>query len=137
MFKKRKFLIGGIVVILALSYLAYTGFESSAAYYYTVSEAVAQGNSVYGENLRINGNVAADSIKSDITTLTLKFSVTEGGKSLPVVYQGVVPDNFQADSEVVVEGYLDPSGVLQADSILTRCPSKYEPQESDSLQESS
>ncbi|MFH1646996.1 MAG: cytochrome c maturation protein CcmE [Chloroflexota bacterium] len=129
MFKKRKFLIGGIIVILALSYLAYTGFESSAAYYYTVSEAAAPGNSVYGENLRINGKVAAGSIESDISTLTFKFFITEGGASLPVVYQGVVPDNFKDDSEVVVEGYLDQSGVFQADTILAKCPSKYVPQE--------
>ncbi|HJX13849.1 MAG TPA: cytochrome c maturation protein CcmE [Dehalococcoidales bacterium] len=129
MFKKRKFLIGGIIVILALSYLAYTGFESSAAYYFTVSEAAARGNSVYGENLRLNGKVAADSIESDINSLTLKFSVIEGGASIPVVYQGVVPDNFQDDSEVVIEGYLDQSGVFQADTILTKCPSKYVPQE--------
>ena len=128
MFKKKKFLIGGIIIFLALVYLAYTGFQSSASYYFTVSETVGQGSSIYGENLRVNGKVLAGSVKSDINTLTLEFTVTEGGESLPVVYRGVAPDNFVDNADVVVEGSLDSSGVLQADNILTKCPSKYEPE---------
>ena len=38
----------------------------------------------------------------------------------------VVPDTFQADREVVVEGTLDESGVFRADTLLTKCASKYE-----------
>ena len=129
MFKKRKFLIGGIIVVLAIAYLGYTGFQSSASYYYTVSEAVGQGSSIYGQALRINGNVVGDSVKTDVGSLTLRFDVTEGGKSIPVFYRGATPDNFKADAELVIEGKLDPSGVLQADNILTKCPSKYVPQE--------
>ena len=128
MLRKRKFLIGGIIIIFAIGYLAFTGFRASAAYYYTVSETVDKGSSIYGEKLRVNGTVAADSIVSDIDTLTLTFTIGEGGESLPVVYKGARPDNFRADVDVVVEGQLDPSGVLQATSILTKCPSKYEPQ---------
>ena len=126
--RKRKFLIGGIIIILAIGYLAYTGFQASAAYYLTVSETIAKGSSLLGENLRVNGKVAADSITSDINTLSLKFALTEGGKSLPVVYEGVTPDNFRADTDVVIEGHLDSSGVFQANGILTKCPSKYVPQ---------
>jgi len=37
----------------------------------------------------------------------------------------VVPDNFAEDREVVVEGHLGTSGVFQADTLLTRCESKY------------
>ncbi|OGO24996.1 MAG: hypothetical protein A2144_10445 [Chloroflexi bacterium RBG_16_50_9] len=126
--RKKKFLIGGIIIVLAIVYLAYSGFQASASYYLTVSETAARGSSLLGEKLRINGKVAADSITSDINTLTLKFAVTEGGQSLPVVYHGATPDNFRADVDVVIEGQLDSSGVFQANSILTKCPSKYVPQ---------
>jgi cytochrome c-type biogenesis protein CcmE len=57
----------------------------------------------------------------------LEFTIMEGGKSLPVIYRGMVPDTFRAGREIVIEGHLDSGGVFQADTILTKCPSKYEP----------
>ncbi|OGO32418.1 MAG: hypothetical protein A2Z29_02125 [Chloroflexi bacterium RBG_16_56_11] len=126
--RKRRYLVGGIIIILAITYLAYTGFRASAAYYLTVGETVAQASSLNGENLRVNGKIAAGSVVNDISTLTLKFDMTEGEKRLPVVYKGPMPDNFRADTDVVVEGHLDSSGVILADKILTKCPSKYVPQ---------
>jgi cytochrome c-type biogenesis protein CcmE len=127
--KKKRFLIGGMVIVAALAILAVTGFLDSNRYYYTVSEAAALGSDIYGRDVRINGIVVADSVDSDIRSLTLTFTVFEGTDRIPVVFHGVAPDNFKPDAEVVVEGKMDPSGVLQADSILTKCPSKYEPQE--------
>lgn len=129
MFKKKRFLIGGLVIVLAIAYLGYTGFQSSAAYYYTVSEVTQQGSSVYGKTLRISGKVAPGSVYTEKGNLALNFSITEGGHNLPVVYQGVTPDTFRTDSDIVVEGQLDSQGVFRASSILTKCPSKYDPQQ--------
>lgn len=129
MLKQKKFLIGGVIIVIAVVFLAYTGFQSSSAYYYTVNEVLEQGSTLYGENLRVNGTVDGDSIVSDIDTLNLSFTLTEGTGSIPVKYRGVTPDNFNGDVEVVVGGVMDSSGVLQADSITTKCPSKYVPQE--------
>ena len=129
MLKKRKFLVGGLILLIAISYLGYTGFQSSATYYYTVSEILTQESSVYGEKVRVNGLVAPESVQQDTTNLVLRFTVTEGEKSLPVIYQGVVPDAFKVGNEVVVEGYLNADGILQANAILTKCPSRYVPKE--------
>jgi cytochrome c-type biogenesis protein CcmE len=127
--KKRKFLIGGIIIIIAIGFLAVTGFLDSNRYYYTVSEAAALGSEVQGRDVKINGTVAADSVRNDIGSLTLTFTVFEGSDRIPVVFHGVAPDNFKPDADVVVEGKIDSAGVLQADSILTKCPSKYVPEE--------
>ena len=131
MFKKKGFIIGGLIIVLALSYLGYTGFKSSATYYYTVTEVTALGDSVSGENVRVNGQVADGSIEQDITERTLRFIIVdlEEEGSLPIVYQGIPPDTLQVGSEVVIEGHLNSSGVFKADNILTKCPSKYEPEE--------
>lgn len=128
MLKKRKFLIGGIVICIAIGFLAVTGFINSNQYYYTASEAAALGSSIYGREVRVNGKVAADAVKNDIATQTLTFTVTEGDSRIPVVFHGAAPDTFRPGGDVVVEGKLDKSGVLQADDILTKCPSKYVPQ---------
>ncbi len=128
MLKKRKFLIGGAIIVLAIGYLAVIGFQRSATYYYTVSEFLAQGSSVQSVNVKLNGQVAGGSVVPGAARV-LRFTMTEGGRDLPVVYQGAVPDAFKAGIEVVVEGHMDSTGTFQANAILTKCPSKYVPQQ--------
>ncbi len=130
MLRKKKFLIGGIILILAAGYLGYTGFMSGATYYYEVDELLAQGGSVNGENVRVNGQVAPGSVEQEAQGRILRFTMVdiEGKESLPVVYQGVVPDTFQVGGEVVVEGHLNSDGVFQAHTLMPKCPSRYAPQ---------
>jgi cytochrome c-type biogenesis protein CcmE len=45
--------------------------------------------------------------------------------TLPVRYNGILPDMFAADRDVIVEGKVE-GGVFHAKSLLTTCPSKYE-----------
>ena len=130
MLRKQKFLIGGIILILAAGYLGYTGFMSGATYYYEVDELLAQGSSVNGENVRVNGQVAPGSVEQEAQGRILRFTMVdiEGKGSLPVVYQGVVPDTFQVGGEVVVEGHLASGGIFQAHTLMPKCPSKYVPE---------
>ena len=128
MLKKKKFFIGGIIVFLAIASLGYVGFQNSATYYYTVSEFTEPENLVYNENVRLQGQVAPGTVEQSALGTMLKFTVTEGDESLPVIYQGVVPDTFKADSEIVIEGSLDSEGIFQADVIMPKCPSRYAPQ---------
>ena len=114
---------------LAIGYLGYMGFQGSATYYYTVSELTELGSSVHGENVRVDGQVVSGSLEQESNGLILKFNIVDEKESLPVVYQGIVPDSFKPDSEVVVEGHLNSTGVFQANTIMTKCPSKYVPQE--------
>ncbi|MDP2729461.1 MAG: cytochrome c maturation protein CcmE [Dehalococcoidales bacterium] len=130
MLKQKKFLIGGLIVFLAISYLGYTAFSNAATYYYTVGEVTIQGDSIYDKNIRVNGRVAAGSVKQESAGSILRFTISDvnGEGSLPVVYQGVVPDTFKVDSEIVIEGYLDSDGVFQAHTLMPKCPSRYVPE---------
>lgn len=129
-FKRKKFLIGGIIILLGMGYLGYTAFAGAATYYYTVNEFMNLGNSVYGDNVRVNGMVVGGSVEREAAGRILKFAIVDaaGGQSLPVVYKGVVPDTFKEDNEVVVEGVLNSDGVFQAKTLMPKCPSKYEPE---------
>ncbi len=130
MLKKKKFLIGAIIIFLAIGYLSFTGFQSAATYYYTPSEIIAQGSSIYGENVRVNGQVAPGSVEQEAQGRVLRFTMIDidGEESLPVVYQGVIPDTFKVGNEVVVEGQLDSAGIFQAHTLMPKCPSKYVPE---------
>jgi len=127
--RKKRFLIGGIIVFLAIGYLGYTGFMGAATYYYEVGELLQQGSSIYGETVRVNGQVAPGSVEQESAGRILRFTMIDvgGEESLPVVYQGVVPDTFKVGNEVVVEGQLNSNGVFQAHTLMPTCPSRYVP----------
>ncbi len=130
MLKKKRFLIGGIIVFLAIGYLGFMGFQSSATYYYEVGELLEQGSSIYDETVRVNGQVAPGTVEQEAQGRILRFTIIdiEGEESLPVIYQGVVPDTFKVGNEVVVEGQLNSDGIFQAHTLMPKCPSKYVPE---------
>ena len=65
----------------------------------------------------------------------VRFSVTDGGASVPVTYRGVLPDLFEENQGMVGTGvYKD--GVFEADEILAKHDEDYMPKEViESLQE--
>jgi len=123
--KQAKFLIGGVVVIASISYLIYAGIKETSVYYLTVSEATAMTDT--REDLRIEGNVVPGSIQKASDALGADFKITDSKNSIAIKYHGTIPDMFAEDIDVVVQGKFDPvSGVFNAHTLLTSCPSKYE-----------
>ncbi|MDP5350533.1 MAG: cytochrome c maturation protein CcmE [Paracoccaceae bacterium] len=58
----------------------------------------------------------------------IRFSVTDGGASIPVVYTGVLPDLFSENEGMVGTGrYID--GVFEASEILAKHDETYMPAE--------
>ena len=128
---RPQFLIAFIVVFGALAFLGFNAFKASSMYYLSVGELLARGDAAYGEELRVSGKVVEGTIEKGPEANAIRFAVADNdGASVPVVYQGVVPDTFQDGGEVVVEGGLGPEGVFRATTLLAKCPSKYEPEES-------
>ena len=129
MLKGKRFLMGGIIVFLAIGYLVFMGFQDSVTYYYTVSELMEQGSSIYDENVRVKGQVAPGSVEQEATGRILRFTIIDGEESLSVTYQGAVPDTFKVGAEVIVEGQFNSNGIFQAHTLMPKCPSRYVPQQ--------
>ena len=127
LFKRGRFLIAALVLAGALGYLIYAGVRTGSIYYLSVSELTTRGEAAYAEDVRLGGTVMEGSVLQDTSSMTVDFMVTDGRRSLPVHYSGVLPDAFEPGGDVVVEGRLSPSGVFQASTLLAKCPSKYEP----------
>jgi len=126
--KHKRIIIGGLVVCLALGYLIYVLLGSTMTYYSTVSELKGKGDSVYDQGVRVYGEVVPGTVMFDDKNL-LTFDITDGQESLHVVYEETPPDNFDNQTQVVLEGKLDSADIFHASSIKTKCPSKYEAEE--------
>ena len=124
---KMKFLLGGAVILAALAWLGFVGFEESKAYYVTVSEYSAmKGSDLSGKTLKVAGDVVAGSI--DRTKPQMEFVISQQGQNLKVRYVGrdVLPDTFKDGSKAVVEGSVAPDGTFMARHVEAKCASKYE-----------
>lgn len=128
--RRWKFLIGGLIILVALGYLMFAALREGGMYYLTVSEFRAKEQSILGERVRVNGEVVTDSVVWDTASSTARFILIDGGASLPVVYKGIVPDLlFLPGASAVVEGVYNSQGFFEAKTLLTKCPSKYVPKE--------
>src|ERR1043166_8464744 len=98
--KQLKFVVGTIVIILTLTYLAYSGFREGNAYYQTVSELYASQDQAYTRHLKVAGVVVPNSIRRDGKVINFVISQqdekTKQLQALPVKYVGTdaPPDTF-------------------------------------------
>ena len=125
--KNLKFIIGGGVVIALIVILIVQATVSTGAYYLTVTEVNERIPSIYGERVRVSGIVVDGSEDWNAQEVTLRFSISdEEGAQLPIDFYGPRPDNFQRAASAIIEGELLSDGNFQADTLLLKCPSRYE-----------
>jgi cytochrome c-type biogenesis protein CcmE len=115
-----------LAVVLA-SGLIYTSFAASnPALSPTQLLAKARPGAVY----QLTGTVVNHSVRRRSGgVLDFRLADRAGhGRSVLVAYTGTVPSAFQVERELIVTGSLH-SGrfVAQANSMITKCPSKYSP----------
>jgi len=125
--KNLKFVIGGLLLIVLVIALMVQATVTTGAYYMTVSELLGRDASIVGERVRVSGTVVAGSEDWRPTEVTLRFAIAdESGAQLPIIFAGPRPDNFQRAASAIVEGELLPDGAFQAETLLLKCPSRYE-----------
>lgn len=147
----NKFVIGGILILVAVVFLIWTSTAASAEYFLTIDELNAKGTDVVDKNLRVSGAVIGDSIQYDPQSLTLSFEVahvpadnlaieSEGGLAevlhqavidpsrarIKVVYVGPKPDLLRNEAQAIVTGHMGSDGVFYAEELLLKCPTRYE-----------
>ena len=146
-----KFILGGILILVAIAYLIFSSTQASAEYFMTVDELKAKGPAAVGQNLRVSGAVDGSTIQYDPKAMLLSFQVAqvpgdnatvaaEGGLAavlhaavidpkrarLTVSYNGPKPDLLNNEAQAIMTGHLGPDGVFHADELLLKCPTKYQ-----------
>ncbi|HOD45022.1 MAG TPA: cytochrome c maturation protein CcmE [Anaerolineaceae bacterium] len=146
-----KFIIGGVLIAVAVLYLIISNTSASSQYYLTVAELQERKTEMMGRDLRVSGAVLGETIVYDPQTLTLQFTVVHipgdnkeierlGGlalvlheatlnpnlPALQVVYVGVKPDLLKNEAQAIMSGRINENGVFEATELLLKCPSRYE-----------
>lgn len=125
--RKLKFVLGGLVLLVAIAFLIVNGIRSAGNYYITLEEMANRGDEIVGQGVRVSAVVDKESVQYDSRDIRLTFDlVGDQGHRQHVVYNDVMPDLFMKSESVIVEGHLNESGTFEASMILVKCPSKYQ-----------
>jgi cytochrome c-type biogenesis protein CcmE len=110
-------------VVLA-SALIYTSF-SAASPALSPSQLVRQAQP--GRSYQLTGTVAAGSVHREGSVLDFSVQDRAGATAIPVSYTGTVPDPFREGREVIVTVSKQHARYVgERDSLITKCPSKYQ-----------
>lgn len=124
-----KMFIGVVLLVMFLSGIVFSAVRGNAASVVTVQSLVA--NQTSHKQIRLGARVTDDEfIYRTEPDFFLQFWVTDpasaGSQKVQVDYQGIMPNTLQVGRDVIVEGDFI-NGKVVARTLLTQCPSKYEP----------
>jgi cytochrome c-type biogenesis protein CcmE len=124
--KQLKFVVGSVVIILTLTFLGYSGYKESMAYFNTVPELYAMKEAAYDVKLQVSGDVIPGTIQRN--GIHADFVIGQEPQTLRVKYIGndPLPDTFVDRATTIVTGYYGRDGVFVAEHMTAKCASKYE-----------
>ena len=114
-----------LVVIGAAAALILNAFQSNLVFFLSPSQ-IASKEAPVGRTFRLGGLVVAGSVKRD--GVAVDFLVTDTAKTVPVHFEGILPDLFKEGKGVVAQGKLQ-DGVFVAKEVLAKHDENYMPPE--------
>ena len=123
---KRLAVAGGVVVAVgAIAALVLNAFQSNLVFFYSPTQIAAK-EAPSNRTFRVGGLVQEGSVKRD--GVKVNFVVTDTGNTVPVQYEGILPDLFKEGKGVVAQGQLR-DGVFVAREVLAKHDENYMPPE--------
>ena len=123
---KRLAIAGGVLVaVAAIAALVFNAFQSNMVFFFSPSQVAAK-EAPLSRTFRLGGLVQQGSVHRD--GVTVNFVVTDLTQSVPVSYQGILPDLFKEGKGVVAQGRLE-NGVFVAREVLAKHDENYMPPE--------
>ena len=126
--QRRLVLIGSSLAVLAVAAALVLNALRDSIVFFSTPTMAAERKIQPGQRFRLGGLVQPGSLVRG-EQLQVKFVVTDGSATLPVVYSGILPDLFREGQGIVSEGALDAAGVFKADTVLAKHDETYMPPE--------
>ena len=108
-------------VLLAVA-LIYTSFSASTE----AREPSQVLTAAPGTKTEMNGTVVPGSVKQVGEGIKFEVEDRNGGSPIPVSYTGSIPDPFRGGREIVLEGAVKGGTFVgEPETLITKCPSKF------------
>ncbi len=119
------FLLTGFAVVIGLTLYA---LSENINLFYSPTQ-IAAGEAPEGARIRAGGMVLEGSVERDNESLAVRFVLTDYQATVPVSFQGILPDLFREGQGIVALGRVNDDGMLIADEVLAKHDENYMPPE--------
>jgi cytochrome c-type biogenesis protein CcmE len=126
--KRIAFILAGLAGLAIAAALVLSAFQNNLVFFFSPSQVAAKEAPV-NKIFRVGGLVENGTLQRDNDGLTVRFTVTDTAKSIPVVYKGILPDLFKEGKGCVAQGRIGADGVFYADQVLAKHDENYMPPE--------
>lgn len=126
--KRAKQRLIGVTILIFVAVAAliwFSGFMDATATPVTIAE-IASDSSLVGTTVEVTGQVVAGSWASGSNPFVFEIEDEKSDGKLKIVYSKTVPGSFGDGTSATVTGKLLEDGSIEADYLVTKCPSKYE-----------
>jgi cytochrome c-type biogenesis protein CcmE len=124
--KRISFIFVGLAALALAAYLVASAFRNNLVFFFSPTQVAAK-EAPIGRTFRIGGLVQEGTLKRD--GLRAEFTVTDTVASVPVVYNGILPDLFKEGRGCVAQGKIGADGVFHAEQVLAKHDENYMPPE--------
>ncbi|MCD1261052.1 cytochrome c maturation protein CcmE [Paenibacillus athensensis] len=125
--KNKKILFAVIPLVVVIALLIAANTTNSSSQEVTLDKVIAAPDKYKEKLITVQGDLQESTVNWDATSTLLRFQIKQDDRTIDVEYKGVKPDTFSDGTIVMADGVYDAGrGMLVAERLRTRCPSKYE-----------
>ncbi|NMM13442.1 MAG: cytochrome c maturation protein CcmE [Rhodoferax sp.] len=123
---QRLAIAAGVITVVGVAVaLVLNAFQSNLVFFYTPTQ-IAASEAPAERTFRLGGLVVAGSVKRE--GVAVNFRVTDTVQTVPVRFEGILPDLFKEGKGVVAQGRMR-GGVFEAREVLAKHDENYMPPE--------
>ena len=115
-----------LLVLFGISLIVFASIRiasNNTIYYYTTSEAIENIAAISSERIKLGGFVVSESVLKGSIDET-NFEITDGNKTIKIVFDGFIPELFQDEMGVILDGYFE-NNIFYSDDMLVKHDNEY------------
>ena len=115
-----------LLVLFGISLIVFASVRiasNNTIYYYTTSEAIENITTISSERIKLGGFVVSESVSKGSIDET-NFEITDGNKTIKIVFDGFIPELFQDEMGVILDGYFE-NNIFYSDDMLVKHDNEY------------
>ena len=115
-----------LLVLFGISLIVFASIRiasNNTIYYYTTTEAIDNITAISSERIKLGGFVVSKSVSKGSIDET-NFEITDGNKTIKIVFDGFIPELFQDEMGVILDGYFK-NNIFYSDDMLVKHDNEY------------
>ena len=115
-----------LLVLFGISLIVFASIRiasNNTIYYYTTTEAIDNITAISSERIKLGGFVVSESVSKASIDET-NFEITDGNKTIKIVFDGFIPELFQDEMGVILDGYFE-NNIFYSDDMLVKHDNEY------------